>query len=291
MSLRVGLVQMRPALGDVAENARRHVMWVEKAKEAGCDLVIFPELSLTGYLLKDLAVDCARTAEDREVRQVIQASRQADILFGMVELSRGFIMYNSAVYASGGEVVYRHRKVYPPTYGMFEENRYFGRGKRVRAFSAHGSRFGIMICEDAWHPSIPYILAQDGALILIIPSASPARPAVGEMVGSQETWYRAIRTYAQLFGVYVLFANRVGVEDGVTFYGGSAVVDPFGEIVSSAPVFEEALLVADVNEEALRRSRVMTPLGRDEQLDVTVRELIRIYDRRYGEGADVGDPF
>ncbi|ADG05715.1 nitrilase-related carbon-nitrogen hydrolase [Kyrpidia tusciae] len=284
MPFRVGLVQMRPVLGDVAENARRHVMWVEKAKGAGCDLVVFPELSLTGYWLKDLAVDCARMVEDREVRQVIQASRHADIVFGMVEMTKRYTLYNTALYVSGGEVVYRHHKVYPPTYGMFEENRYFGRGKRVRAFDAPGGRFGLMICEDAWHPSVPYILTEDGAMVLIIPSASPARPAVGERVGSQETWYRTLRTYAQLFGVYVLFANRVGVEDGVAFYGGSAVVDPFGEIIAAAPEFEETLLVVDVHEEVLQRSRLTTPLGRDEQLDVTVRELGRIYEGRYGGG-------
>ncbi|MBX6395357.1 MAG: hypothetical protein IRY98_06505 [Alicyclobacillaceae bacterium] len=291
MPLRVGLAQMRPVLGDVAENARKHLEWVERARAAGCDLVVFPELSLTGYLLKDLSLDCAKTAEDREIRQVVHGSRHADLLFGMVEISREYAVYNTAVYASGGEVVHRHRKVYPPTYGMFEESRHFGRGKSVRAFDTHWGRMGVMICEDAWHPSVPYILVEDGATVLIIPSASPARPVAGERLGSQETWYRAIRMYAHLFGVYVLFVNRVGVEDGVAFYGGSAVIDPFGEVAASAPVFEEALVVADLDEEALRRSRALTPLGREEQLDVTLRELSRIYARRYGGGWIPGERF
>ncbi|MDI3328735.1 MAG: nitrilase-related carbon-nitrogen hydrolase [Alicyclobacillaceae bacterium] len=282
MLVRVGMVQMRPVLGDVAGNVRLHVEWVERAAEAGCGLVVFPELSLTGYGLKDLAYDCARTLEDEEIRPLLEASRRVDVVFGMVELSRDYTVYNSAVYASGGAVVHLHRKVYVPTYGMFEENRHFGRGKQIRAFDTAWGRVGIMVCEDAWHPSVPYVLSQDGATVLICPSASPARPVRGDRPGSQEIWHRAVRMYAQLFGAYVLFVNRVGVEDGVLFYGASALVDPFGEVIASAPMFDETLVVAELDGEVLRRSRSLTPLAREEQLDVTFSELSRIMAQRYG---------
>ncbi|WP_067930758.1 nitrilase-related carbon-nitrogen hydrolase [Alicyclobacillus kakegawensis] len=283
---KLAVAQVRPTLGDIAHNAEKHMEWITKARDRGAQLVVFPELGLTGYQVQDLTLEVARRLDDPEIVRVIDASRGIDTVFSFVEESDEHLFYVAAVYAKDGEVAAVHRKAYLPTYGMFDEGRYFARGNRFAAFSGRFGRTGMLICEDAWHVTSPYLLALDGASLLLVPSSSPAR-SVGDQdrFGSQSFWRQLLQVYARLFGAYVVFANRVGFEDGVNFFGGSFVLTPDGEFAADGPVLEEALLLADVDMRAVRRVRYTTPMLRDERMDLVRAELDRI---RAGNGGVQG---
>ena len=173
--MRVGLAQIRPVLGRVEDNLELHRDMIRRAEAERVDLLVFPELSLTGYSLRDLTLDVARTLRDESIRRLAGESERLDLVFGLVEEGPGHLFYNAAVYASEGEIRHVHRKVYLPTYGMFEEARHFARGRFFRSFETRFGRAGLLICEDAWHPSAPYLLVQDGAEILIVISNAPAK--------------------------------------------------------------------------------------------------------------------
>ena len=192
------------------------------------------------------------------------------------------ILQRLPAFLDRGECVHIHRKVYLPTYGMFDEQRYFAAGSRVRAFDTRFGRAGILICEDAWHLSCGVILGADDIDFLIITANSPGRGVREDVLGSQETWQHVVRTFAMFLNVPVIFANRVGYEDGVCFWGGSQVVGPSGRILAQAPVLEPGLIVADIDPREIRLQRILTPLGRDERLGLTIDELERIHDEGLG---------
>ena len=194
--------------------------------------------------------------------------------------------FNSAAYFENGELVHVHRKVYLPTYGLFDENRYVGRGDKVRAFDTRFGRAAILICEDAWHPSLAGIASLDGADLLIVPSASPARgvsKANGEGgLAIQRVWQSLTRTYASAYNQHVVFSNRVGYEDGINFWGGSEILAPSGEPLAQAARGAKEMLVSQVDTANVRRARIASPTLRDEDLHLTLRELRRIQRSREG---------
>jgi predicted amidohydrolase len=288
-SIKAVIGQIRPTLGNVEKNLSLHLEAIAQAVREQADLIVFPELGVTGYQLRDMAFEVSMTLQDEPVRRLVEASREIDIVFSFVEESREHIFYITAVYASEGKIVHKHRKVYLPTYGMFEEMRHFGRGDRFRAFETRFGRVGLLICEDAWHPSAPYLLVQDGAEMLIVIASGPARGASSEpMIGSERSWYSMLGTYAQFFTSFVLFVNRVGFEDGVTFFGRSALFDPFGRVQAQAKALDPDLLPVEIEGKRIRRARFMMPLLRDENIDVTIQELSRIRKRKLTEdGADL----
>ena len=220
---RVGVAQIAPALGDVEANLLHHRRAVERAAEAGVDILVFPELSLTGYRLKDTVPEVAATRSGPVFEELARLSRDVTILVGLVEETDEHHFYNAAVLFEAGRLVASHRKVYLPTYGMFDEQRYFARGHRVAALSTRFGRVAALICEDMLHPSAMTIAALDGAATTFVPSSSPARGVLGageiDAKGRHGELYN--RTMARNTGVFVVYANRVGVEDGQTFWGGS----------------------------------------------------------------------
>jgi predicted amidohydrolase len=272
---------VRPRLGDLEHNFEMVRRMIGEGVSAGLDLLVFPELALTGYFLKDMVPEVALSLDAPEVRELRRLSERISLVVGLVEASDDHRFYNAALYLEGGAVLHRHRKVYLPTYGLFDEYRYFARGDRFRAFDTRFGRFGLAICEDLWHPSAPYLLAVDGAQVLLCISNSPARGLTeAEGSESQLTWERLVRTYGQLFGQYVVYAHRVGFEDGVNFWGGSMVVGPSGRVVARADQFEEGVLRARLDRGEVRRERISTPLLRDEDIDLTLAELARVRDAR-----------
>jgi predicted amidohydrolase len=278
--MRVGLAQMRPALGDIQRNYHLHLDWIKKAKQNQVELLLFPELSLTGYHLLDLTYDLGRSVHSQEIKELVTYSKDLDIVFGFVELSEDHVLYNSTLYASNGEIIHIHRKVYLPTYGMFDEGRYFGRGEVIRSFPTRFGQMGILICEDMWHPSAPFLLAQDKAQFILVPANSPARSLDQSEIGSQSFWYANLENQAALNSLFFLFCNRVGTEDGISFFGGSSIVNPYGDELVRANMLEEQLLYTDIDLDEVRRARLETPLLRDENLDLTIRELNRIRQNR-----------
>ena len=297
MAFKVAIAQVNPKLGDLGSNLDLYEEKIRQGVKTGAELLLFPELSLTGYFLRDMVPGVALKLSSPEIGRLKKLSRGTAFVAGLVEESADYRFYNSAVYFEAGEIRHVHRKVYLPTYGMFDEQRYFARGDRIRAFDSRFGRMALLICEDLWHPSTAYLAALDGALAVLCPSASPLRGiAEGQPQDDNARYWELInRAYAETFGLYLVHGNRVGFEDGVGFWGGSEIVDPFGQSVAKAKYYEEDFLVAEVALESVKRKRTMAPLLRDEDIDLTINELMRIRERpaaadstrrRTGDGAN-----
>ncbi len=275
---RIALAQISPRLADVEANLGLYEGAVANAAAAQARLVVFPELSLTGYHLKDEVPSVAQRLDGPVVARLRALSRQVPLVAGLVEEAPDHRFFNSAIWFAAGEIVAVHRKVYLPTYGMFDESRYFARGRSLRAFDAEPGKTGLLVCEDFWHPSTVQILALDGAGLVVCPSSSPARGVGddGQRDENAQTWEVLLEATARSFGLFVVHVNRVGCEDGVGFWGGSSVVDPRGRVVAKAPYYEAALTIAELDLCEVRRRRLAVPVLRDEDLDLTIRELERI---------------
>jgi predicted amidohydrolase len=279
MKLNLALAQINTRLGDTSANLEKHLAFARDAKAGGADLLVFPELSLTGYVLQDLApaVALRPSADDPTFRHLLDASRDLDLMVGFVDEDRRHRFFISSAYLSRGEVVHVHHKVYLPTYGLFDEGRFFAWGDAVQAFDTRFGRAGMLICEDFWHASPPYLLWLDGADLLLFASASPGRGLNDSPQLESARWVEHInQAYASLFTTFVAHANRVGFEDGLNFWGGATVFDPNGELLACGPYFQEALVQAEVDLNQLHRTRARLPLLRDERTALVLREMQRI---------------
>ena len=279
MKLNLVLAQTNTALGDVQANLDKHLNLLAEAKKQAADLVVFPELSLTGYVLQDLvpSVSHRPTDDDPVFRHLLKASHDLDLVVGFVDEDARHRFYIASAYLSEGQVLHVHHKVYLPTYGLFDEGRFFAWGDSVRAFDTRFGRVGLLICEDFWHASPPYLLWLDGADVMLFSSASPGRGLNdGEKLESARWVENVNRSYANLFTSFVAHSNRVGYEDGLLFWGGATVFDPNGERVAQGPYFEEALTYVTLDLNQLHRTRARLPLLRDERTSLVVRELRRI---------------
>lgn len=281
-TFKIALAQIYPRLGDLEANLQKHLEVIEDAVARGADLVVFPELSLTGYVLQDLTYEVAVPLDPTHpiLRPLLEASMRADLVVGLVEIDERGRYYTAGLYLSQGRLIHRHRKIYLPTYGMFDEGRDMASGDQVRAFDTRFGRFGLLICEDFWHISPPYLLWLDGAEVLILTSASPGRGlGIPGKLGSAQ-WVELVnQAYASLFTVFVVHVNRAGFEDGQNFWGGSTIFDPNGERILQGPYFDEALLLASIDLDQIRRTRIRLPLLRDERPALVLRELQRILNR------------
>lgn len=276
MKIKLGIVQFKPLLGEVDKNFKLHLRYLLRAKKEKVDLLLFPELSLTGYHIKDLTLKAAMPPDDPALKRLARGAGPVSLLVGFVEESQDFKYYNSAAYIESGKVVFCHRKLYLPTYGMFDEGRYFARGGELKALDTKFGRIGVLICEDAWHSFCPQILAIDGAWLLINTANATARGVSREPFDSAQTWELMNRFYARLHCCYVAFVNRCGLEDGVSFWGGSEVIAPDGEVVAKSPYLKEDFLVATIDTEEVRGARFSSPLLRDERLDLIAAEIDRL---------------
>lgn len=279
MKTHLGIAQIDTKLGVVDANLQKHLDYIEKARHAGVDLLMFPELSLTGYVLQDLvpAVAHAPTPTDPVFKELFKASQELDLLVGFVEEDERNRFYIADAYLSQGKLVHIHRKVYLPTYGLFDEGRFFAWGDSTQAFDTRFVRSGALICEDFWHIAPPYLLWLDGADLFLFTSASPGRGLTEAPQLSTSMWVESInRAYASIFTSFVAHCNRVGFEDGLHFWGGSTVYDPDGKCLAKAPYDKEAFLTVELDLNQLHRTRACLPLLRDERTALVQRELNRI---------------
>ena len=285
MELRVALAQIAPHLGEVAANLELAADRLRAAAAEGADVVVFPELALTGYLLSDLVPDVAIAATDPRLGALTREAPGALIAIGFVEETAEHLYTNSAALLRDGDVLGLHRKVYLPTYGMFDEGRFTRAGDRVRTTEVGEplGRIGLSICEDFWHPSVPMLQAQDGASLLVNLAAGPARaPGSAAGLAAIAGWHKMQETYALLGTVAVAFCNRVGNEEGLTFWGGSRLIGASGAVLAEAPLYEEALAIGTLDTDDLRMQRYQLPILADERLELTRRELDRIIADRAG---------
>ena len=283
MKFTLALAQISTHLGDINANLEKHLSYIQQAKKEGAELVIFPELSLTGYLIQDLVPTLARrpAVDDTAFGPLLKASKDIDIVVGFVDKDERHRYYIAAAYLSKGEALHVHRKVYLPSYGMFDEGRFFAWGDAVGAFDTRFGRVGLLICEDFWHASPPYLLWLDGADMLLFISASPGRGLNDAPQLESARWVEHInQAYASLFTTYVAHTNLTGFEDGINFWGGATLYDPNGVLVVQGPYHEEALTLAQIDLGEIQRTRAKIPLLRDERTALMQRELERILQKR-----------
>jgi NAD+ synthase (glutamine-hydrolysing) len=282
MQFNLALAQISTKLGDVQSNLEKHLDLIKDAKAQKADLLVFPELSLTGYVLQDLVATVAhKPAEDDPVfKHLLKASQDLDLMVGFVDEDSRHRFYIASAYLSGGQLLHVHHKVYLPTYGLFDEGRFFAWGDSVRAFDTRFGRVGMLICEDFWHASPPYLLWLDGADIMLFSSASPGRGLNDKEKLDSARWVeRVTKAYASMFTSFVAHSNRVGFEDGLLFWGGAVVYDPNGDLLAQGPYFEEALTYARLDLNQIRRTRARLPLLRDERTNLVQKELERILSK------------
>ena len=294
-TLRIALAQIAPRLGSLEANLATHHARLHEAREQGADLVVFPELGLTGYQLQDLASEVAMRLDDPRLAELAAATRGLSAVVSFVEESADHRLFIAAALLEDGEVAHVHRKLFLPTYGLFDERRFFAAGDVLRAVPSRlGVGVGIGICEDFWHLSVPNLLALDGAQILVNVSSSPGRDlaATNEVgLGTATSWRTLMRTFAQLTTSFVVFCNRVGVDESISFWGGSEVIAPSGQAVFSAPLYDEGVYVVEIATADIRRERIALPLLRDERPELQARELGRIVAERAGlEPDSTADP-
>lgn len=283
MKLNLALAQIATKLGDVEANLEKHLNFIHQARSQKADLVVFPELSLTGYVLQDLVASVAHrpTEDDPVFRQLLKESNDLDLVIGFVDEDSRHRFFIASAYLSGGRVLHVHHKVYLPTYGLFDEGRFFAWGDAVRAFDTRFGRVGMLICEDFWHASPPYLLWLDGADLMLFSSASPGRGLNDKEKLESACWVERVnKAYASMFTTFVVHCNRVGFEDGLLFWGGATVNDPNGELLAQGPYFEEALTVCELDLNQLRRTRARLPLLRDERTALVQKEMSRILSAR-----------
>ncbi len=280
MNSRIAVAQLDVRVGDIDYNLKRHIEYADEAKANDARIVIFPELSLTGYSLRDLVHEVTQLSyrHHPHFEKLLELSKTIHIITGGVELTPRGKIHNAVMLFADGEMKIVHRKIYLPTYGMFEENRYFLPGESVRSFETPGGRWGTLICEDIWHLSLPYLLAQDGADVIVAIAAGPTR------LGGDTTGKPAIanvnlehhRTYARLLSCYFIFCNRVGFEDGISFWGGSTIISPMGTTIEQAPFFDDAMIYCNILHEEIVRARRESRHALDERPEFVLKELKRI---------------
>jgi predicted amidohydrolase len=280
--MRITLAQAASVLGDVDANLLRATEIITHAASEGSDLVVFPELFLTGYALGRVDEDLTMSADDPRLKALSAVVPQTDVLIGLYEDGLGVHNYNSAAYYDASGLVHTHRKLYLPTYDVFEERKHFSPGQSMRAYDTRNGRMATLICNDAWQPQLAFLAVQDGARVLLMPTNS-AQSRFPERYDSRTYWRDISVFYARMFECYVVFVNRVGEEaEHLRFWGGSHVVDPWGEIVCELPEHEEAFVTTEINLANVRKRRREVPLVREARLGLLAREATRLAE----EGGD-----
>jgi predicted amidohydrolase len=283
--VKLAIVQTKPRKGDVAANlAELGEIFVQlAAEERPYDAIVLPEAALTGYFLEGGVYELAFETEDlaRRIASLWRAApgsdrSPVDITVGFFE-NAGGTYYNSALYLEVGprdhRIVHVHRKMFLPTYGVFDEERFLSRGRHLAAFDTRFGRMAILICEDAWHAIMPTIAAIKGARVLLVPSASPGRGlAHGDELESVMHWRNVLRSYAVEHGMFVIYAGLAGFEGGKGMTGSSALIDPFGESVARLPALGAAVLRAEIDFSEIEIARARLPLLGD--LDSVLPDLL-----------------
>jgi len=281
--MRITLAQLDSRLGDIDANLERAEEIVAQAVEESTDLVVFPELFLSGYSVGDVEADVSVRSDDPRIQTLAHRAGRAGLLLGFMEAAqRGPHSYNSAVYYEGGSLVHVHRKLYLPAYAPFVERDHFTSGPTLRAFPVHNTRMATLICNDAWQPQLTFLATQDGARVLLVPTAS-AQSVFPDRYDSHEYWHDITRFYGRMFQLYVVFVNRVGAEGPLRFWGGSHVIDPWGEVVAEAEQMQEQVLTVELDLAEVRRRRRQVPLVKEARLALLQREIGRLLE----EGGDL----
>lgn len=279
--MRIAIVQAKPAKGRYEENLRAATEAFAQLRERKPDLVVFPEAAFTGYFLEGAVFDLALPAT-RFARDLGSAWRDAcgdvdvDIAAGFFENDDG-TYYNSGLYlhAGGGteRIVHVHHKMFLPTYGVFDEERFLSRGRKLGVFETRFGKTALLVCEDVWHTIVPTIAAIKGARLVIVPSASPGRGIDGDgELSSVTRWREILRVIAAEHGIFIIYAGLTGFEGGKGMSGTSSIIDPAGNVLVEAPPDDACIVTADIDLREIDLARAKFPLIGD--LDAVLPDLL-----------------
>jgi len=276
--MKIALAQISPYLGNVKKNFELHLDYIEKAKRKKVELLVFPELSLTGYTLKDLVEEVALDTENTQYFKEFKAlSREISFVLGFIEEKQQGLFYNSAVFFSGGKILHIHRKVFLPTDGMFEEGKFYAQGKNFITFNTPFGNAGMMICRDFLHYGASYLLFAGGAEIIIVISAAPGRGvSEKESYESSQMWEMMGGAISRFSTVFLIYCNRVGIEDGAVFAGGSYIFSPRGRLIARASYLEKEFINQEIDLNEIRQTRKRWPYKRDDKPEIILEALKRI---------------
>ena len=262
------IAQISPFFGDINRNIKKHLTYIELAKQGKAELVIFPEMSLTGYYLKDLTPEIAIDLSLKILDPLLDASSNIDIVVSFPEKGRDFNLYISSAYLSKGKILSIHRKVYPPINGMFDDLKDYKSGDTIESFQANNINTGMLICRDMWHPEAITELAMKDVKLIIVPSAVPLRSISENGPNIKSFINRSVVFYAEHYSLYFVFTNRVGFEEGICFYGGSTVANPSGEIILSMSLLTEEIKFFEINEREIERRVSILPLQFEQRKNI-----------------------
>lgn len=292
--VRHALVQLKPVKGDVLATIDRIAAMLADLQDEQVDIVTFPETALSGYFLQGGVREQALSAA--EVFEALRGAlndagwhRPVDLCLGAFERAQDDL-FNSAFYlefnTENEGVRHVHRKMFLPTYGVFDEGRFVSPGNELEAFDTRFGRAGMLVCEDAWHSSTAAVLALKGADILYTPTATPARDLRGKVPANARRWHSTAEGIGAEHGLFVVTTSLVGFEGGKGFSGYSSIVDPFGETIALGSLLEEEVLLADIHLESIAVARYETPLLSD--LRANLGNLITGFQQAQGaQGAKV----
>lgn len=286
--MKVALAQIDSATGNVQHNLAKHLDCIQQAVSENADLIVFPELSLTGDKIGPDVPDVALTPESETLQAICEASRQIDIVVGLIERSEInlYNRYNTAFYFADCLLVHRHRKLFLVNYGVFDEGKHYVPGNNLQAFDTRLGRITMLVCNDIWHSASPYVAALDGAEMMIVP-ANSARGTLEDHLDIPATWEHMNRAYSAMMGFYTVFVNRVGSRSNVygtfPYWGGSEIIGPRGEIVIKAPYDEETLVYGELDLAKVGEQRYHAPIIRDARLWIFRQEINRLAAQRTGE--------
>ena len=275
-SITVGVAQIDCHLGDLERNLQTHLQMVRQAHDVNVELLLFPELSLTGCALGAMVPEVALTRDSGPVAALAQAAGDMTVVFGLVEEGPGALFYNASVAVRKGQLIHLHRKVNLPTYGNLEEGKLFAAGHRIDNFPvARNWNASLLICADLWNPALVHLSMLQHATILLAPVNS-ALGAVSDDFSNPDGWDLATRFYAMMYGVPILMANRVGSEGAARFWGGSRIIGPRGQILAQCADENPMLLTAELSYGEVRDARFQLPTVRDSNLPLLQRAYAQL---------------
>ncbi len=299
--MKVAVYQTSPRLLDLKTNLEDVIEKIKDGRSNGAALTVFPELALTGYFVGQRFHEVALRLDSKEIKQLVDATKGTVAVVGFIEESPSMNFYNSALVAVNGKLLFAYRKLNLPNYGVFEERKLFASGKRVPVFKLNDYNIAVFICNDLWHPSLPYLgVTQKADIFVSIFNSSQG--SMGEEFSNIESWSIINSFYSRIFGVYNICANRVGEEtvkarrasnsniiDGsepcdekaeeittYKFWGGSEILNPFGKHLANAALHKEDRIFAEIQRDILRKKKILLPYLRNDDPHFTHRELERI---------------
>ncbi|MGD9216566.1 MAG: nitrilase-related carbon-nitrogen hydrolase [Desulfobacteraceae bacterium] len=297
--MKVGIYQTSPQLLELEKNLKDAIAKIQSARDDGVDLVVFPELALTGYFVGPKYHQVALRMDSPEIKQLALATKGTAAIVGFIEESRSMNFYNAALIAVDGKIEYAYRKLNLPNYGVFEERKMFSGGKTVPVFRYLGFTIATLICNDLWHPALPYLAATQKA-DLFVTLFNSSEGSMGEEFSNIESWTIINKFYARVLGIHNICANRVGDEtmagrrhinqdedskedassDNIySFWGGSEVIDPYGRNLAKAKMYKPDYITATISRELVRKKRILMPYMKNDDPHFTLRELNRILTR------------